>query len=346
MTFSCLQGRKTFTFTLILGGLILSILAHVDWCSLEGCGNLHVTGLFNISMSVWGIILFLTFAVLFHFEKLTLVSYLKTALLASTLGVETTLVYVQWMTKEFCPLCLGVTAIILTLCLKESYEMSLALRPLKTDLRFLTTRSCLIISGLAIGILVSQHMTQAIETDDPTFRSVDASNAVPSIGHKHAYPRIRIYSDYLCPGCRRQEGIINDIIEAVRDEARIYFCDIPTHGEMSRLYIGSFLACALENNSSENIVNARNMLFELAGQGIKDGATIRQCLEANGVSMKGDFTSIKECFTRLRTLAAKDGVRYTPTVVIETKDGQKIRFKGRFTTAQVVDALNSPLQQS
>jgi len=346
MTFSCLQGRKTFTFTLILGGLILSILAHVDWCSLEGCGNLHGTGLFNISMSVWGIILFLTFAVLFHFDRFRLVSYLKTALLASTLSVETILVYVQWMTKEFCPLCLGVTAIILTLCLKESYEMSLALRPLKTDLRFVTTRSFLIISGLAMGILVSQQMKQAIETDHPTFRLPKAWNAIPAIGKNDACPSIRIYSDYLCPGCRRQEGIINDIIEAVRDEARIYFCDLPTHGEMSRLYITSFLECALENNSSENIVKARNLLFELAGQGVKDGDRIREGLEASGVAMNKDFTSIKECFTRLRAMAAEDGVRYTPTVVIETKDGQKIRFKGRFTTAQVVDALNSPLQQS
>jgi protein-disulfide isomerase len=345
MTFSCLQGRKTFTYTLILGGLILSILAHIDWCSLKGCGNLHGTGLFNINMSVWGIILFGTFAVLFRFDRLRLVSYLKTALLASSLGVETILVYVQWMTKEFCPLCLGVTAIILALCLREAFEMIPSSRPLKTNLRFVTTRSCLIIAGLAIGILVSQQMTQAIETDDPTFRSADASNAVPSIGHKDTYPRIRIYSDYLCPGCRRQEGIINDIIEAVRDEARIYFCDIPTHGEMSRLYIGSFLACSLENNSSENIVNARNMLFELAGQGIKDGATIRQRLEANGVSMNRD-ASTKECFTRLRILAAKDGVRYTPTVVVEAKDGQRIRFMGRFTKAQVVDALHNPLKTS
>ena len=343
VTFPFSKRRDIVVYAWILVGLILSVLTHFGWCSLDGCNQLLGIGVFNISMSIWGVIFFLTLGILIPFTELRLLSLLKTTLLASALGVEITLIYIQWITTEFCPLCLGVTFIVFALCIKEACEIISQVRPLKSNLGFVTTRSFLIIAGFATGILVSQEVKKELNVNGPapSIETAMSSDSIPCIGKECDYPVIRIYSDYFCPACRRQEPIINEVIEAARDEAGIYFCDLPTHGNMGKLYIASFIACLSGNNNSDNILNARDILFELASRQINNGSSIKECLEANGVCMNLDATSINECFRKYRELAMKDCVKTTPTVVIEGKDGKKAKFKGRFTKEQILSALNS-----
>jgi protein-disulfide isomerase len=334
---------KIFVYPLILVGIVISALTHFGWCTLDGCNQLLGIGIFNISLSIWGVIFFLTLGILIPFTELRLLLFLKTTLLASALGVEITLIYIQWIT-EFCPLCLGVTFIVFALCIKEAFEMILQMKRLKPKLGFVTTRSFLIIAGLATGVLVSQEIKKELNLDVPApgVETAMSSESIPCIGKECDYPVMRIYSDYFCLACRRQEPVINEVIEACIDETRIYFCDLPTHGNTSKMYIANFIACLLGSNDSDNILNARDILFELASQEVNNGSSIKACLEANGVCMNFDATSINECFQKYRALAMKDGVNTTPTVVIEGKDGKKAKFKGRFTKEQILSALNTP----
>ena len=323
------------------------MITYFGWCSLDGCNKLLGVEIFNISMSLWGGVFFLTLGILIPFAKSKLISPFKTILVASALGVETTLLYIQWVLRDYCPLCLGVTFIIFALCVNEASDLVTHARSLKSALLsnrgFIATRSFLVVAGLGIGILVSQEVNRELNIGGPipTTETVVLSDSVPCIGKECGYPIIRIYSDYFCAACRIQEPIINEVIEAARDEAGIYFCDLPTHGNMSKMYIANFIACLLGNNKPDDILDARDILFRLASQGIREGHRIKECLEASGVCMKLDATSINECFRKFSTLAIKDGVNTTPTVVIEGKDGEKAMFKGRFTKEQIISALKT-----
>jgi protein-disulfide isomerase len=334
-------------YLLILGGLVLSGLSYLDWCSFEGCSKLHGAGIFDINLAVWGGLFFLSLGILTPFARAKWVSAFRTTLLAGALGIEMTLLTIQWALKDVCPLCLGVGCVVLALCVVEAVDLFMIIRSLKPVVpfiargRFIASRSFLGIVGLSLGMVASQGVKSELVADVVVQNVATEAllNPMPSVGKEGGYPIVRVYSDYFCPTCRRQEPVINEIIAGLADTARIYFCDLPTQGNRSRKYIAFFIASLLGENSTDQILNARASLFELAGEQIDESNRLKRHLEEMGVRLHLDGPSIDGYFRTVQNLAAKDGVLTTPTVVVEGEDGGKKVFKGQFTKEAIFRSL-------
>jgi protein-disulfide isomerase len=337
------------TYGLILAGLLLSVLSYYNWCSLAGCSRLHGVNIFFMSMELWGMLFFLLLAALTPLIRFFWLAALRTALLAGALGVEVTLLYIQWVLKDVCPLCLGVTAAVLALCVMEVARMRAAIRspkPVATSLSKRNRLACQTIpavAALVMGMLLTQPVKKEFIAGAPetvtTVQTATPAEPVPCIGKKCGYPAVRIYSDYFCPSCRRQEPVINAVVTKVGDRAKVVFCDLPTHGKISKMYIACFIACLLGGNSADHVLEARSSLFALAGEKVDAGTRLKDRLAELGVRMELDRECVNECFRAIRDLAISDGVLTTPTVVVENDAGEKCVFKGQFTEAQILSAL-------
>jgi hypothetical protein len=337
------------TYGLIAVGLALSVLSHYGVCSLAGCSRLHGVEIFFLPMELWGILFFVLLAVLVLLNRSVRAGAVRTALLTGALGAEITLVTIQWTLKDLCPMCLGVTGVVLLLWILELSDMRAVLRSLRSapsglaGRRWAAARPYLGVAGLIMGLLLSQPVKGEFITTNPATETetIAAAQAdpVPGIGKTGRYPVVRIYSDYFCPMCRRHEPVINKVIGDVSDRARIMFFDLPTHGVNSKRYIAFFIASLLGGNDPDRILDARASLFDLAGEKVNDSSRLQSLLQARGIRLLLDGPTINGYFGAARESAVRDGVTSTPTVVVEKEAGEKQVFKGPFTREQVLEAL-------
>ena len=196
--------------------------------------------------------------------------------------------------------------------------------------------------GLAVGLIIAQQGVRIdLKSESMLLPSESESAAmlVPGIIETGSRPVIRIYSDYLCATCRKQEDVIGEIITTASDEADIYFCDLPTHGRDSRIYISCFISSFLGDSSPDNILQARDILFELADCGIRDRTLIETTLQQNDICFKLDHEAINACYQVMKSLAATDNIHLTPTVVVEQTDGRKETFSSGFSKEEILNAL-------
>ncbi len=327
------------SYILILAGLVFSLLSATDFCSTQGCTVLHGVESYSLSMSVWGIIFFLFLLMLETFIKYDFISALDTMLLSCALGIEIILLWLQWSSSIWCPICLCVAATILLLCINKLCAAVKKTGFLKIKKKFATARGFLAPIGLAVGLLIAQQGVSIDLKAEPMLLPAELATSAPCIVKTGNRPAIRIYSDYLCLTCRKQEDVIDEIIQEASDEADIYFCDLPTHGRDSRIYISCFIASFLGDSSPDNILQARDILFELADSGIRERSLIETTLQQNDVCFKIDREAINACYKVMKSLAATDNIHLTPTVVVEQTDGEKRTFSGGFSKEEVLNVL-------
>jgi len=327
------------SYILILTGLVFSLLSGTDFCSTQGCAVLHGVESYSLSMSLWGIIFFIFLLMLEPFIKYEFLSALDTMLLSCALGIEIILLWLQWSSRTWCPICLCVAATILLLCINKLCAAVKKTGFLKIKKRFATARGVLVPIGLAAGLLIAQQGVNVELKPEQLLLPLESATSAPCIVKNGSRPVIRIYSDYLCLTCRKQEDVISEIIQAASGEADIYFCDLPTHGRDSRIYISCFIACFLGDCSPDNILQARDILFELADAGIRDKTLIETTLQQNDICFKLDHEAINACYKVMKSLAATDNIHLTPTVVVEQTEGRKETFRGGFSKEEVLRAL-------
>jgi protein-disulfide isomerase len=331
------------TYGLILAGLTLSVLSYGKWCATKGCSRLHGADLFGLSLEVWGGLLFLLLAVLTPWTRNPWLNALRRAVLAGAVGAEVTLLYIQWAMPEVCLLCLAVSTVVLALVVMEVIGMAAAARsgaaasaqpPARAQI---AGWSALIAAGLIAGMVVTQPIRSELAEQAP--RAAEAGEVIPGVGQPGGYPILRIYSDYFCPACRQQEPVLNAVVGEAAGKARVVFCDLPTHGTISKMYIAYFIACLLGENDDEQLLRARKCLFEMAGEKVQTKNQLEAALRECGVAIQLEGEAINQCYRLIRQAAAQDGVTHTPTVVIENEKGDKRVFKGRFTRDELIEAL-------
>jgi len=331
------------TYSLIAAGAVLSVLSYYQWCTTEGCNRLHGTDLFGINLSVWGIVFFLCLGALTYSARSPWSHALRKAVLAGAVGAEATLLTIQWSLREVCLLCLGVSGVVFAL---GALELIVGQWPARSGAPAQAApaswvkaagAAVLMVAGLALGIAATHPLKTAMAPAKDT--ASRAGDVIPGVGKPGRYPIVRVYSDYFCPGCRQQEPVIDAAIDEALGRARIVFCDLPTHGAISRKYIAYFIACLLGENDGKKLRQARRALFELAGEKVQDNGRLEASLKECGVTLSLDRASIENCYRLIMKTAAADGVSTTPTVVVENKMGEKRFFRGSFTREELIESL-------
>lgn len=324
-------------------GILLSVLSFFGWCTLEGCTLLHGFKVYGIDVSLWGAAYFSLLLLLVFLSRYRWADLTRTLMVAAGLGVEAVLIYVQWVMDNYCAVCMVVAFIVAALCLVELWRLlsrRVAGNKRKVSAGF---RAAIILMGVVLGVLAAQPVISGLHLD--RLAELEESRAIyddlPGIGKENGWPMIRVYSDYFCPYCQKVEPAVNEVLREHLDRSRVIFCDLPIHGNASKMYITFFLGVLLADNDQEKVLQAREVLFDLAEKKVLDSETVKERLAEAGIVLENDFEKISEVYEKCIALSYKDNVKATPTVVLESRFGDKMVLRGK----QVDEDLSSGIKE-
>ena len=145
---------------------------------------------------------------------------------------------------------------------------------------------------------------------------------------------VRVYTDYFCVPCRAGEtkidSLLADLIKG--NKIKLIFVDTPGHPE-TPLYARYFLYISNHKKDFEHALFVRNALFDAASIKIITKEKLEEFLAQKGIKYKS-FDS-KQTFDAMSKYIKDDGVRSTPTVVIDN-GSQRQQFIG---VDKIVNAL-------
>ncbi len=171
--------------------------------------------------------------------------------------------------------------------------------------------------------------------------SYAAELGVPHFGNDRSQIEIIVYSDYLCPACRKADEEINADLRKLKDKARIRFVDVPMHSG-SLDYAEVFLYAWFESgNNLEAAIKVREVLFD-AGKTKTDQPGLLRVLKAKGIPFKADRERAREIFRSLyNPLMSQDKVNATPTMVVVNGNERKSYVGGKKISMALEEVLSS-----
>ena len=145
---------------------------------------------------------------------------------------------------------------------------------------------------------------------------------------------VRVYTDYFCVPCRagepKIEALLTDFVKA--NKIKLTFVDTPAHQE-TPLYAKYFLYILNNKKDFEHALFARAALFDAATIKIITKEKLEEFLAQKGIRYKS--FDAKQTFDAMNKYIKDDGVKSTPTVVIDN-GSQKQQFIG---VDKIVNAL-------
>jgi hypothetical protein len=161
----------------------------------------------------------------------------------------------------------------------------------------------------------------------------------PGFGNDKSQIEIIVYSDYLCPACRKADEKINNTLRKLKNVAKIRFVDVPIHAG-SLDYSEVFLYAWFESgNNLETAIKVREILFQAAAAKTNQNGTLN-ILKSKGVPYKVDKEDAREIFRNYyNPLMNGDKIKSTPSVVI-VKDKNRKTYTGGL---DILKALNEIL---
>jgi thiol:disulfide interchange protein DsbA len=264
----------------------------------------------GIDLNIFGIVFYaVLFLAIIFYQKVyrkDWVLKMATAAAAAGVGAEIILIKFQVENNTYCPKCLisGFFFLVMFFLLARNLKAWwIALLVVLGTIFTLFTFS---------GSVIPSY---AAETQHPVF------------GNGMAKTEVIVYSDYLCPACRRSDVDINRALLGLQKSARIEFVDVPIHKgslDYSEVFLYAWFGFG---NNLQKAVQVREALFQAAASK-KPQSEIVSDLKSRGIPVKVDQAGARDIFRSFyNPLLRKDGVRATPTVVI-VKDGNRKSYVG------------------
>jgi len=325
-----MAGNKLgiISLLLILTGLILAVLSGTDLCSFSGCTEAHEYRLFGFSLPLIGTLYFCLLALLLFLSgRFNALAPLLALTLAGGAGAELVMLHLQKnVIQAWCPLCLGIAAVVYLLCILRMSAAAIESRGFQTmNRRQFISKTVLLLVAAVVGFTVS-----FVGTTKP-----EAAGLETSLGKQGSKIEIYVFSDWLCPMCVKVEPALEAAIPSLEKRARIYFIDKPIHKESMNFvpYHLSFLV-----NEKEKYLRIRKALFELAkvnkNPSLQD---VQKAVTPLGVSYKQlSFMDVSQMMAKAQSLSAEYKVTGTPTVVVVNSSSKKSKtlVGGRDITAE------------
>jgi thiol-disulfide isomerase/thioredoxin len=296
--------RKVWVFpalallTLIIGHLCREscVFLHGDILGLD----LETFGVFFYSALLLAVILFRSFS--FGEGGMKLIA----AIVSIGVGAEIILLKFQIQNKTYCPKCL-ISGFFLI------------------GMFFVISRH--IKAWIVILLIVFGAIFTSLTFSGSVIPSYAEEIRYPIFGSEKSQTEIIIYSDYLCPACRKVDSQLNDSLRKLNNHVKIRFIDVPLHpGSLE--YAKLFLYAWFESgNNLERALKVRDILFHEAQMHIPQHEVLRS-LSMQGIPYKKDEDTAKMIFGQVyNPLMQTDKIHATPTLVI-VKDKQRKAYIG------------------
>lgn len=132
--------------------------------------------------------------------------------------------------------------------------------------------------------------------------------------------QVILYTDYFCPPCRSMEPDAEPLLRDLMKTGKINltFVDTPTN-QLTSLYARYFIYALNANQEFEEVLKARNTLFEAAEKKIQDKAKLEEFLKEKDIDWKP--VDVTPAFNFWNRYLKDDSIRSTPSCVV--KKGEK-----------------------
>jgi thiol:disulfide interchange protein DsbA len=148
---------------------------------------------------------------------------------------------------------------------------------------------------------------------------------------------VRVYTDYFCSPCRAGEPKIEALLRTLvkGNKIKLTFVDTPGHSE-TPLYARYFLFIVNYKKDFEHVLFARAALFDAAQAKITTREKLEEFLAHKNIQFKPFNT--KQTFSAMNKYLEDDGVKGTPTVVIDN-GAQKQQVSGVENITKALELL-------
>lgn len=309
------KSIRIATAILLIAGLLLALLSWTDLCSFGGCTEAHEYRFFGVSLPLvgTGYFIVLTLLVLLSGRR-HCAGQLMSVVLASGAGAEAVMIHLQKnVIQAWCPLCLGIAAVVYLLCLLKIYVFLCDSRgfQLMNRKQLLSGISLLLVAGVA-GFMVS-----FVGIQKPEAAGIDTG-----LGKSGSKVEVYVFSDWLCPICIKIEPVLESTLPQLEKRARIFFIDKPVHKESMNFvpYHLSFLV-----HEKPKYMQLRKALFALAKTNknptLQD---LQTAIAPLGVTYRQlSFMDVSQSMAQSQSLSAEYKVTGTPTIVVVNSSSKK-----------------------
>lgn len=291
-------------------GLILAALSFTDLCNFGGCTEAHEYRFFGQHFALIGLIYFgLVATAILTAGIFRKADMLISLLLAGGAGAELVMIHLQKnVIKAWCPLCLGIAAIVYLLCILRMLQALPESRRLFTmNRRRFFLKTAAIIAAAVIGLCAGLF---GINRPEAATSQTDYS-----LGKSNSKVEVYVFSDWLCPICVKVEPAIEASLPALEKKAKIHFVDKIVHQEAMNFvpYHLSFLV-----HEKPKYIQLRKALFTLASKNRNPSVEdVKQAISPLGVTYRQlSFMEVTQIMGRFQALSAQFKVSGTPTVVV------------------------------
>ena len=319
---------RIFVLVLLTIGAVISIISHTNLCNFGGCTEAHQYRLFGFSFPVVGIIFFgLAGMLIFFASRFPLLDLIFSLFLAGAAGSEINMILLQKnIIQAWCPLCLGIAAIIYFLTASQLVRHLTSFKEGFTmNLKFIH-KPVLMFAAALLGFTLTLSGIAKPEAS--------ASQLNLYMGKQDSKLEVYLFSDWLCPICIKIEGVIEAQYPLMAQKAKILFVDKIIHPEAANFVPYHLSFAAYEK---PKYMQLRKALFTLA-QKTKNPTydDVKAAISPLHVSYKQlSFLEVTQQMTAFQKLAEQYKVTATPTLVIRNaKTGKAKNLVGNLEITQ------------
>jgi len=324
---------------LIIAGIVLAILSGTDLCNFGGCTTAHQYRFFVFKLPILGLLYFSALGAAVA-ASVFIPAFEKTlpVLVAVGVGAEITMIHLQKnVIQAWCPLCLGIAAVVCLLAILVARKQYLEARRLSPmNVKWYASRFLLLAVACAAGFFTSFY---GITNPEATA----AGQMDTSLGKQGSKVEVYIFSDWLCPVCVLVEPAIEAAFPALEKKTKIFFIDKPIHQEAMNFvpYHLSFLV-----NEKPKYLKLRHALFTLAKKSKNPTvAEVNAAIAPLGVTYKQlSFMEVTQLMGQSQSLANQYKVNATPTIVVSnvfTKKSKTLIGSKDITREKLLEAVKS-----
>lgn len=299
-----------------IAGLSLSVISLLKICS--ACSETGQFSILGLDFGWFGITFFVVLAVAlalrrrFHGAERAV-----TLLLLAAAGAELRFIWLQkYVIGEWCPICLGIAAIVLVGCISLGME-AMAKKANKgavmgNRLKRMITATAVIVAGFTTALLGVRQESAAAGLD-------------VYLGNRQSSTIVYFVSDWFCPVCRKVEPSIAAMYPEIARKAKVGFVDFPIHKETLNFtpYHLQFLAF-----EKEKYLALRKALSELSLKTKNPSPEeVQAAVAPHGVKVRQlDYADILYGMQSDLSVYRGYGLKGTPSVVVTNSKSKKTKI--------------------
>ena len=298
----------------LLAGLTLSVLSGLKMCT-SMCSETAKYTIFDLDFGWFGCAFFgLLILVLIFRRHIPCSTALMLYGISLALGAELQLIWIQkYVIGSWCPVCLGIAAMVATAFLTLLYQLSATLMASGGTMKTRFTHITLMILALLVGLGTALAGVR---------KEAEAAGPDIYLGKRHSDTTVYFVSDWFCPVCRKVEPEIEKAFPDISATARVAFVDMPLHAATSNItpYNLQFMTY-----DKDKYMRLRHVLSELSSTTENPAPEqVQAAVAPLGVTLRPiNFAELMNGVKFFDSIYRGFGVKFTPTVVIDNPKTKK-----------------------